>query len=196
MLTIISCFFVIAHFQLGLFSGIERKEESLPHTFDNEKYFFYIESEGISLIIEDSIQSLVTIEPFLLPLNQQDVNDDIAFAYIEPPQWQIKKLAQNTYQTYGRRVYAEEVKALLMDQFLPFNIRFRDNKGPQYSVHFQQNGNVMEPVQTVVNGEGSLMTVYFPTDELDFKQEATMEIVHQESGENVVFGVNFKNYLP
>ncbi|UCZ52402.1 hypothetical protein LGQ02_16380 [Bacillus shivajii] len=157
--------------------GNEQDDDIITHSFHNEDYYYYLTDEQVNEAIEQGKESLTTLEGYQLPkLDSTIESQDIAFVYINTPYLKTKLLARDTYDQYGRTMRPQEVKLELMDKFLSFSSRFQGNKGYIYEIEMVQDGEMIDPVEVTVSGNGTLKTVYFEVDEISFTKNAQLMI--------------------
>ncbi|WP_096189847.1 hypothetical protein [Evansella halocellulosilytica] len=174
----------------------EEEEESLPLSFEDESYYFYLTDEELNEAIEEGTESVISIESYILPKKEETVDsEDIAFVYMITPFLKAQQLARETFDRYGRTVTTKEVKMDLMDQYISFSARFNGNAGYIYDLELQQGDESIIPMNESISSKGTLKTVYFDVSELSFSDEAVL-VVRDSVDESMYesFEVDFTQY--
>ncbi|WP_088032890.1 hypothetical protein [Evansella clarkii] len=186
--------FLLISLTSGETSGSPDEKSSLSRTFTDDTYFYYLTEQEIDKIIEKGItsSSFFSLEKYILPAGAD--SGDVAFAYIEPPALTVARKASETYQLYGRKVKRQEVIKELMDGYLPFSIRFEENKGFLYDAVIEQDGEIISADREEILGGGAIKRAYFNVSAIDFKEEAKLVLIDTVTEEKVIFTVVFSEY--
>ncbi|UTR11490.1 hypothetical protein MM300_03930 [Evansella sp. LMS18] len=184
--------FMLIALTSGETSGSPDEKSALARTFSDDTYFYYLTEQEIDKIIEEGITSFFSLEKYILPAASD--SEDIAFAYIEPPALTVARKTSETYQLYGRKVKREEVTKELMDGYLPFSIRFRENKGFLYEAAIEQDGEIIYAEKEEVLGGGAMKRAYFNVPALDFETEAKLVLIDTVTDEKAMFTLVFSEY--
>jgi hypothetical protein len=185
--------FLLISLTSGETSGSPDEKSSLSRTFSDDTYFYYLTEQEIDKIIEKRItSSFFSLEKYILPAGAD--SGDVAFAYIEPPALTVARKASETYLLYGRKVKRQEVIKELMDGYLPFSIRFEENKGFLYDAVIEQDGEIISADREEILGGGAIKRAYFNVPAIDFKEEAKLVLIDTVTEEKVIFTVVFSEY--
>lgn len=185
--------FLLISLTSGETSGSPDEKSSLSRTFSDDTYFYYLTEQEIDKIIEKRItSSFFSLEKYILPAGAD--SGDVAFAYIEPPALTVARKASETYLLYGRKVKRQEVIKELMDGYLPFSIRFEENKGFLYDAVIEQDGEIISADREEILGGGAIKRAYFNVSAIDFKEEAKLVLIDTVTEEKVIFTVVFSEY--
>ncbi|WP_078594886.1 hypothetical protein [Evansella clarkii] len=185
--------FLLISLTSGETSGSPDEKSSLSRTFSDDTYFYYLTEQEIDKIIEKGItSSFFSLEKYILPAGAD--SGDVAFAYIEPPALTVARKASETYQLYGRKVKRQEIIKELMDGYLPFSIRFEENKGFLYDAVIEQDGEIISADREEILGGGAIKRAYFNVSAIDFKKEAKLVLIDTVTEEKVIFTVVFSEY--
>lgn len=158
--------------------GKPQEEVELSYRFVDENYPFFLTNEQIEDAINRGIESLKSIDSYLLPEEECSLlnKDDILFSYIEPPSLVAANIARNIHHLYGRKVRTAEVKEKLMDEYLPFVTRFNANRGYIYDIHFVQGEEKIAPYKTEIKSNGGVVVSYFRVEDINFEQAGKLHI--------------------
>lgn len=190
--------FILLFVTSGSIFGKPEEDKELSYRFQHEDYFYYLTDEQIEKAINKGVETLQSIDRYLLPVEKCSlVNEtDILFAYIEPPSLTATNMARNIYHQYKRKVRTSEVKEKLMDEYLPFVVRFSEDEGYLYEIEMVQDGQKIFPYKTEVKNNGGLSISYFRVEDLKFTQDAFLHVIDQinEDSEKV-YHIDFSLYV-
>ncbi|SDZ30122.1 hypothetical protein SAMN05421736_109102 [Evansella caseinilytica] len=195
---LISTFLLLNQLNIGFTLGQEQEESPLTYSFDNEDYLYYLDEDGIRSAIKKGVASLDTIENFLLPVRQEegDLADDVILAYIESPYLSILNKARETYDQFNRVISISEASNDLMDEFLPFIVRFRNNQGYVYTISFEEGEEAVQPVYEETRGNGSEKVAYFRVSDLPLDAGGNLKVSDPlNANRHLRFKVNFADYV-
>ncbi|MCE7791487.1 hypothetical protein K8O68_03490 [Salipaludibacillus sp. CUR1] len=176
----------------------EESPGSIPNTFENENYLYYLTDDQINDAIKKAVSSTDSLENFLLE-TIEDTTDggQVAFAYIETPYLTVINEARKSFDLEGRQPPGGEIREKLTDSFLPVHIRFYQNKGFVHDVKIIQQDEEVIPFKTETNGSGAVETIYLNIMDLDMTEPAyvyVMDRVNEEAYQ--IFKIDFYDYQP
>lgn len=188
---------ILFFFISGSTYGNPEEKKELTYSFIDEEYPYFLTDKQIEAAINEGIESLHFIDDYILPEKKCTLQneEDILFSYIEPPALTAANIARKTFHQYGRKVRTAEVKEKLMDEFLPFVVRFSGNKGYIYEIYFTQGDNKIEPYKTEVKSDGGILISYFSVSDINFGKTGSLHVKEDidDAGE-IVFEVDFSSF--
>ncbi|WP_143051258.1 hypothetical protein [Salipaludibacillus aurantiacus] len=171
---------------------------SIPNTFENENYVYYLTDDQINDAIKKAVSSTDLLENFLLE-TIEDTTDgsQVAFAYVETPYLTVINEARKSFDLEGRRPAGEEIRRKLTDSFLPVHIRFYQNKGFVHDVKIIQQDEEIIPFKTETNGSGAVETIYLHIMDVDMTEPAYVYVMDRVNEEAYhISKIDFYNYQP
>lgn len=142
---------------------------------------FALSSESIKNALDDGVNNRFLQDYYRLPrLTSYLKHQEIHRVIIRPPYEQLAAQARKVYFNENRALTNEEIEALLKQNTISFTVYFNGNNAYFYDVALKQGEQPIPYESKLMSDDGSVLTVTFQFDDIDFKSRAVLQVYQKE----------------